>query len=182
MIAEVRRLIPSKPIRYVVNTHHHFDHSGGLRTYVAQSATVVTHQGNRDFYSDVSFHPGTRTMEPDILSSRMPWFGGNRVPTFETVGTKYVISDGVRTLDLYPMQGLDHAAGMLIAYLPTERILINADLYSPPAPGAQAPAVNANMRSLAANIRRLNLNVDRHVGIHGGVASQQDFLAIVGNQ
>jgi glyoxylase-like metal-dependent hydrolase (beta-lactamase superfamily II) len=182
VIAEVKRLIPNKPIRYVVNTHHHFDHSGGLRTYVAQSATVVTHQGNRDFYQHVVFHPGTRTMEPDILSSRMPWFGGNRVPTFETVGTKYVISDGVRTLDLYAMQGLDHAAGMLIAYLPTERILINADLYSPPAPGAQAPAANASMRSLAANIRRLNLNVDRHVGIHGQVASHQDFLGIVGNQ
>jgi glyoxylase-like metal-dependent hydrolase (beta-lactamase superfamily II) len=181
VIAEVRRLIPNKPIRYVVNTHHHFDHSGGLRTYVAQSATVVTHQGNRDFYSEVAFHPGTRTMEPDLLSSRMPWFGGNRVPTFETVATKYTISDGTRTLDLYPVQGLDHAAGMLVAYLPTERILINADLYSPPAPGAQAPAVNASMRTLAANVSRLNLNVDRHVGIHGAVASHQDFLALVGN-
>ena len=85
VIGEVRRIIPNKPIRYVVNTHHHFDHSGGLRTYVAQSATVVTHQGNRDFFYDVLFHPGPRTLAPDILSTRMPWFGGNRIPAFETV-------------------------------------------------------------------------------------------------
>ena len=50
VIAEVRRLLPKKPIRYIVNTHHHSDHAGGLRTYVAQSATVVTHEANRNFF------------------------------------------------------------------------------------------------------------------------------------
>ena len=43
VIAEVKKLTPTKPIRYLVNTHHHFDHSGGLRTYVAEGATIVTH-------------------------------------------------------------------------------------------------------------------------------------------
>ena len=181
VIAEVRRLIPNKPIRYVVNTHHHFDHSGGLRTYVAQSATVVTHQGNRDFYDDVFFHPGRRMLEPDILSDRMPWFAGNRVPAFETVNEKYVLSDGERTMDFYPVLGLAHNGTMLVAYLPTERILINADLYSPPALGAQPPSANASMRSLAQNIERLNLDVERHVGVHGQVGSHADFLRIVGN-
>jgi glyoxylase-like metal-dependent hydrolase (beta-lactamase superfamily II) len=180
VIAEVRKRIPNKPIRYVVNTHHHFDHSGGLRTYVAQSATVVTHQGNRDFYYDVFFHPGTRTLEPDILSSRMPWFGGNRIPAFETVTQKYVLSDGVRTMDIYPVQGLDHDGNMLIAYLPTEKILINADLYSVPAPGAPAPAPNQSTRALAQNIQRLKLNVERHVGVHGDVGSHQEFMKVSG--
>ena len=180
VIAEVRRLIPNKPIRYVVNTHHHFDHSGGLRAYVAQSATVVTHQANRDFYDDVVFHPGARTLEPDTLSSLMPWFAGNRVPAFELVNQKYVLSDGARTMDIYPVQGLAHSGTMLIAYLPTEKILINADLYSPPAAGAQPPVANASMRSLQQNIQRLNLDVERHVGIHGQVATHADFLRIVG--
>jgi glyoxylase-like metal-dependent hydrolase (beta-lactamase superfamily II) len=180
VIAETRRLIPNKPIRYVVNTHHHFDHSGGLRTFVAQSATVVTHQGNREFYDDVVLHPGARTIEPDTLSSLMPWFAGNRVPAFETVNEKYVLSDGVRTMDIYPVQGLAHSGTMLVAYLPTEKILVNADLFSPPAPGAQTPAPNASMRTLSQNIRRLNLDVDRHVGIHGQVASHEDFLRILG--
>ena len=137
-----------------MNTHHHFDHAGGLRTYVAQSTTVVTHQGNRDFYDDVFFHPGRRILEPDILSGRMPWFSGNRIPAFETVNEKYVLSDGERTMDIYPVLGLAHNGNMLIAYLPTERILINADLYSPPAPGAQLPSANASMRSLSQNIER----------------------------
>ena len=181
VIAEVRRLTPNQPIRYVVNTHHHFDHAGGLRTYMAQSTTVVTHQGNRDFYYDVFFHPGRRTLEPDILSDRMPWFAGNRIPAFETVNEKYVISDGVRTMDLYPVLGLGHSGTMLVAYLPAERILINADLYSPPAPGAQPPLVNANMRSLYQNIQRLNLDVERHVGVHGQVGSHEDFVRIVGD-
>ena len=180
VIAEVRRVIPNKPIRYVVNTHHHFDHSGGLRTYVAQSTTVVTHQRNRDFYYDVFFHPGKRTLEPDILSSRMPWFAGDRIPAFETVNEKYVLSDGVRTMDIYPVLGLGHTGNMLIAYLPTERILVNADLYSPPAPGGQPPSANASMQSLYQNIRRLNLDVERHVGVHGQVGAHADFMRIVG--
>jgi glyoxylase-like metal-dependent hydrolase (beta-lactamase superfamily II) len=180
VIAEARRLIPGKPIRYVVNTHHHFDHSGGLRAYVAQSATVVTHQANRDFYDEVVLHPGARTLEPDTLSSLMPWFAGNRVPAFELVNQKYVLSDGVRTMDIYPVQGLAHSATMLIAYLPTEKILINADLYSPPAAGAQPPGANASMRSLLENIERLNLDVERHVGIHGQVGTHAEFLRIAG--
>ncbi len=180
VIAETRRLIPGKPIRYIVNTHHHFDHSGGLRTYVAQSATVVTHQANVEFYNDVVFHPGARNMESDVLSSTLPWFAGNRVPSFEAVNQKYVVSDGVRTLDLYPIQGLGHAGTMLVAYLPAEKILINADMYSPPAPGGQPPAATPAIRVLNDNIRRLGLDVDRHVGIHGQVGSHADFLRIVG--
>jgi glyoxylase-like metal-dependent hydrolase (beta-lactamase superfamily II) len=180
VIAEVRRLVPNKPIRYIVNTHHHFDHSGGLRTYVAESATVITHQQNREFYEDVLLHPAPRTLEPDRLSKLYPWFAGNRVPAIEAVNQKYVVSDGVRVLDLYPVQGLNHANNMLIAYLPAERILINADLYGPPAAGAQPPAMpNANMLTLRQNIQRLNLDVARHVGIHGAVGSHADFMSVV---
>ena len=88
VIAEVRKLVPNKPIRYIVNTHYHFDHSGGLRTYVAQGATVVTQAGNREFYEDVFFYPAPRTLEPDLLSTRYPWFRGNRANAFELVTDK----------------------------------------------------------------------------------------------
>src|SRR5437867_8952405 len=91
VIAEVKKLIPNKPIRYVVNTHHHFDHSGGLRTYVAEGATIVTHAANKDFFENVFFYPAPRTLEPDLLSSRYPWFRGNRIPLVEPVSEKYVI-------------------------------------------------------------------------------------------
>ena len=180
VIGEVQKLVPSKPVQYVVNTHHHFDHSGGLRTYVAHGATVVTHQSNRDFYENVLFYPAPRTLQPDLLSNRYPWFSGNRIPAIETVSRKYVLSDGIRTMDIYPVQNLNHNSNMLIVYLPTEKILVNADLYSPPAPGAQPPAVNANMTTLYDNIQRLKLEVSRHVPIHGIVGSNADFLKIVG--
>jgi glyoxylase-like metal-dependent hydrolase (beta-lactamase superfamily II) len=180
VIAEVARIIPNKPIRYVVNTHHHFDHSGGLRTFLAQGATVVTHQSNREYFENVHFNPAPRTLQPDRFSTYYPYFVAGRRPLpIEGVNQKYVISDGVRTLDLYPMQGLNHAATMLIAYLPKEKMLVNADLYSPPAAGAPMPAPNANMRSLQQNIQRLKLDVAQHVPIHGNPGPMEQFAKIV---
>ena len=175
VIAEVQKLVPSKPIRYVVNTHHHFDHSGGLRTYVAEGATIITHQGNRAFYENVAFHPAARPLQPDRLSL------APRAPVFETVNQKYVLSDGVRTLDVHLVQGLGHAQGMLVAYLPKEKILVNADLYSPPAQGAQPPAQPTPASIvLNNNVRRLNLDVTQHVPIHGRVGTNDEFVKIVG--
>jgi glyoxylase-like metal-dependent hydrolase (beta-lactamase superfamily II) len=175
----VYKLIPNKPIRYLVNTHHHFDHSGGLRTYVAEGATIVTHQGNREFYEKVLFSPAPRTLQPDRLYSLNPDVVRDAV--FETLNQKYVMSDGTRTLDVYPVQGLQHNATMLIAYLPKEKILINADLYSPPAQGAPPPAApTPSMVTLAQNIQRLKLDVTQHVPIHGRVGTMDEFAKIVG--
>ena len=175
VIAEIQKLAPNKPIRYVVNTHHHFDHSGGLRTYVAEGATIITHQGNRAFYENVAFHPAPRTLQPDRLSL------APRAAVFETVNQTYVLSDGVRTLDIHLVQGLGHAQGMLLAYLPKEKILVNADLYSPPAQGTQPPTTpTAASVALNNNIRRLGLTVSQHVPIHGRVGTQEEFAKIVG--
>jgi glyoxylase-like metal-dependent hydrolase (beta-lactamase superfamily II) len=178
VIGEVHRLVPSKAIRYIVNTHHHFDHSSGLRTYVAEGATVVTHQANREFYEKVLFSPAPRTLQPDRLFALNPDVVRDAV--FEPVNQKYVISDGTRVADVYPMQGLAHAATMLLVYLPKEKILVSADLYSPPAVGAKPPAPNANMVALRQNIERLRLDVAQHVPIHGGVGTHDEFMRIVG--
>jgi len=181
VIAEVNRLVPGKPIQYLVNTHHHFDHSGGLRTYVAQGTTIVTHQSNREFYEDVLFYPAPRTLQPDRLSTQYPWFAGNRIPPIETVSQKYVLSDGARTMDVLPVQGLAHVSNMMIVYLPTEKLLINADLYSPPAAGAPAPVVTASMKTYLENIRRLKLDVAQHVPLHGVPGAHAEFLKIMGS-
>jgi hypothetical protein len=103
-----------------------------------------------------------------------------RDPVFELVNQKYVISDGVRTLDVHPVQGLNHAGTMVVAHLPRERIVVNADLYSPPAQGAPAPMPNANMRALQQTIQRLRLDVAQHVPIHGRVGTHDEFMKIVG--
>jgi glyoxylase-like metal-dependent hydrolase (beta-lactamase superfamily II) len=184
VIAEVQKLVPGKVIRYLINTHHHFDHSGGVRTYIAHGAILVTHEVNRDFYNDLVLYPYPRLMQPDILSTFYPRFGPSRRPLFETVSAttekaKFVISDGARILEMHAVAGLNHSGEMLIAYLPAEKILVNADLYSPPAQGAQPPAVNQSMTALRNNIQRLKLDVAQHVPIHGVPGTHEQFLAIV---
>ena len=86
-------------------------------------------------------------------------------------------------LDVYALQGVDHSGGMLVAYLPAEKILINADLYGPPAATArQLPAASAGVRQLNQNIQRLRLDVQRHVGIHGQVGTHEVFQPIAGTR
>jgi glyoxylase-like metal-dependent hydrolase (beta-lactamase superfamily II) len=181
VIDAVTKLIPAKPIRYVVNTHHHFDHSGGLRTYLSQGTTIVTHQMNRDFYQNVMFSPAPRALQPDRLAMFYPMYVTSRRPMrIETVDQQYVLTDGLRILELHPVQGLQHAQGMLVAYLPKERLLLNADLYSPPAQGAATPAMpSAAARSLAQTIQRLKLDVAQHVPVHGRVGTHDEFMKIM---
>jgi len=194
VIEEVNKLIPDKPIRYLVNTHHHFDHAGGLRTYLAQGTTIVTHESNRDYYLQILFHPGGWTLQPDRLATYYPMFMISRRPApIETVQDKDVLSDGVRTMDIYHVQDMsyaledpsyrqgNHSEDMLMAYLPKEKILVNADLYTPPAPGAPPPAaLNPGTLTLYQNIKRLKLDVAQHAPIHGRPAPNDEFLKIVG--
>jgi glyoxylase-like metal-dependent hydrolase (beta-lactamase superfamily II) len=196
-IREIQRVIPNKPIRNLVVTHHHFDHSGGVRTYVAHGATLITHENSREFFDrHVLGHAFPRTMQPDILSTYYPRFAADRLPVFNTIEAprgntrinplaaasraKLVLTDGKQTIELHSVTGLDHTGDMLIAYLPNERMLVNADLFSPPAAGAAAPMPNQSMQALRDNITRLRLDVGRHVGIHGDVSTHQQFMKIVG--
>jgi glyoxylase-like metal-dependent hydrolase (beta-lactamase superfamily II) len=172
VIREVNRLIPNKEIRYVVNTHHHWDHLGGIRTYVHEGATVITHEGNRPYYQEV-LRARPWVLEPDRFSLNPPeeWSEGY---IFETVREKYVLSDGTRTVELHSVQGLAHAVGMLMAYIPKEKILVQADLYNP-----QAAAPNASTRTLNQNIQRLKLDVATIVGIHGNPGPMTQFVQLM---
>ena len=173
VIAEVKKLLPDKPIRYLVNTHHHFDHSGGIRTYVAEGATIITHEINKPFYEQAFRAP--RTLSPDRLSQ-------SNVPAkFETMTDKHVVTDGTRTMELHLTQGSGHNAGLIMAYLPRERILIEADSFSPPPPGAPPPAVISPYSvNLYENIERLRLAVQRIVPIHGRVVPLADLRRVIG--
>jgi glyoxylase-like metal-dependent hydrolase (beta-lactamase superfamily II) len=177
VIEEVVRLIPDKPIRFLVNTHQHFDHIGGLRTYLHIGATIVTHVKNYDFYNRDVLNYTPRTVMPDMVSQWPPTElteGYN----LETVRENYALTDARRTLKVYYVQPLQHAEGMLMAYLPAERLLIEADLFDTH-PGRPAGPSGAT-RSLVNQVRALKLDVDQVVPIHGAPAPWRDVVAASG--
>ena len=184
VLEAVAKVIPNKLVRYIVNTHHHFDHSSGLRTYIAQGSTLVTHRDNADFYEQVMFSPAPRTLQPDRLALFYPNFTASRRPVpIERVNQKYVLSDGARVVELHPIQGASHIGPMLVAYLPKEKILVNADLYTPPAQGARPPSqAMQGIQTLAGNIARLKLDVAQHATLHGmSPVSHENFLKLATN-
>ena len=176
VIAETKKLVPAKPIRYLINTHHHFDHSSGIRPFVANGVTIVTHRINTDFYNRVLRLP--HTLNPDQLSA------SPRAARFETLTDKYVMSDGTRSLELHVLQGNTHNPGLLLVYLPKERLLHQADAFTAPPPGAPLPPainmVNARNLNLAANIDRLRLQVDQITAAHGRVMPVADLWKAIG--
>ena len=182
VIAEIRKLMPNKPIDYVVNTHHHFDHSGGLRTYVHdEGSAIITYRGNRDFYGQELFSlKAQRTLEPDRLSLFPPEEAAEGY-RFETVVEKYTLSDGTRTMDVHHIQGLNHVDGMLIAHLPKEKIVVEADMYNAPPAGAPTPPPTAAAKTFLSNVRRLKLDVATLAPIHGPVMAWGDFVKVMGS-
>ena len=158
VIAKARELRPNKPLRYAVNTHHHHDHSGGVRAAISEGLTIVTHSGNAAFYRDVARR--RHTLEPDALA-RAP-----TTPTIVTVGAKRVFQDRARTVELHHVRGSPHSSTMIVAYLPTERLLVQADAYNPPAPNTPPPPAFPFAKNLVENVERLGLRVDRVAALH----------------
>ena len=160
IIAEVKRLFPAKRIKYVVNTHPHFDHAAGLPPFVAEGVTILEHDNSRYFLEASLSEP--RTLAGDVLAK------SRKKPKVEGVIDKLVLQDATRTLELHAVKNLDHSDAMLIAYLPKEKILFTAD-FDVPAPGQP---VSSSMQTLAANIERLQLDFDRHVTVHPADANR----------
>jgi hypothetical protein len=179
VINEIVRLVPNKPIRFVVNTHDHFDHMGGLRTYHHIGATIITHKRNRVFFEDELLNYVLRTLEPDMVTLYQPTEIREGY-VMETVAENYVISDGSRNLHVSYVQPLSHVEGMLMAYLPSEKIVIEADLYDPPAAGEALPAATDVHRAFHQHVRRLGLDVSGIAPIHGPAVEWGQFLKVVG--
>ncbi|OFV90338.1 MAG: hypothetical protein A3H95_03495 [Acidobacteria bacterium RIFCSPLOWO2_02_FULL_64_15] len=189
ILTEAKKVVPNKPIRYVVNTHHHIDHSSGIPAMVAEGITVITHQNNKALWERALGAP--RTLGDDLLAKK----GGTVKAKIETVtGDKRVLQDATRTLELHVIKGLAHADGMLVAYLPKEKIVLQADLFNVPAlpnPNAPPPAappapapVNVATVVFVANAERLGLDYQSVVSVHAPnpdrPMTRQDVLAAIG--
>ncbi len=174
VIEAIVKLIPNKPIRFLVNTHQHFDHIGGLRTYMHIGATIITHWKNLAFYTRDVLNYAPRMLEPDMLSLWPPTEVAEGYQ-YETVRENYVLSDGRRQMHISYVQPLAHVEGMLLAYLPNEKIVIEADLYD----GGTVTATAAN-QALKRHVQRLGLDVVTIAPIHGRPVAWNDFLKLVG--
>jgi glyoxylase-like metal-dependent hydrolase (beta-lactamase superfamily II) len=165
VIAKARELRPDKPLTHVVNSHHHFDHSGGIRAAVAEGLTIITHQGNAAFIEDVVKRPHTRV--PDALSKNP------RPLKIETVAGEKVITDGTVTVHLYDAPS-EHSETMLMAYLPRERALIVIDLYEP------GEAVHMFAARFLEDLKKRKLRVERIVPLHGKIVPYSQLVKDAG--
>src|SRR5712691_4765839 len=161
VLAKAKELIPNKPIRYVVTSHHHWDHLGGIRMAMNEGATIVTYQGNKAFLERVA--KTQHTINPDPLSASKK---GVKV---QTVGDDYVLTDGSRKIELHRLTGYEHTGDMLVLYLPKEQLLAEPDAFTPP-PQAGTPLGRTAIpyaKALYDNIQRLKLNIKVITPLHG---------------
>jgi glyoxylase-like metal-dependent hydrolase (beta-lactamase superfamily II) len=174
VLAEARSLVPAKPIKYVIASHHHFDHSGGLRAFAAEGATVVTHDSARAYLEKALAAPAS--VAPDHMAK------ARRTPVVEGVRDRRVLTDGTRTVEIHHIAGNSHADSLLMVYLPREQLLSEADVFTPP-PAGTPPAMPPSpfTTNLTENLTKLNLTVDRILPLHGRLVPIADLHTAVGH-
>lgn len=173
VIATVATLASGKPIRYVVPTHHHDDHFVGVRYHIANGATVVTTAGNLDYLRRIVTAPTSSLM---LARNQVPPTSNYKVETI--TGAKRVFTDGTRSLEIHQVTS-PHAEEMLVAWIPSEGILFQADLIEAPPSGVALPGNNApTTMHLADVIRDKRWNVRVFAGSHATLQSPQVFVEI----
>jgi glyoxylase-like metal-dependent hydrolase (beta-lactamase superfamily II) len=162
VVGSIKERFPSKPLHAVIPTHHHLDHSGGIRAFMSEGAPIVAPFVARDFYLRVARAPHTR--QPDSLERN------KRAVVIEAFGGgPRVLTDGSRRVEVHPMP-TGHAEDNVVIYLPGEKMVIEADHVSPR--GGQVRPVPL-VQEFVAGLDRLNLDVATIVGIHGDSTSMQ---------
>jgi glyoxylase-like metal-dependent hydrolase (beta-lactamase superfamily II) len=157
---------PGKTVTHVILTHHHRDHVGAIRTFIARGATVVVGEASAAFFAEVA--RARRTIEPDELSAAP----AEAEIVAVAAGGSITVADGARPVVAVAADSV-HAADMVFVHLPGQRILFESDLYSP-----GFPAIPFFAAEVERNVDARGLGVDTLVGGHGfGTSSYAEFLA-----
>jgi glyoxylase-like metal-dependent hydrolase (beta-lactamase superfamily II) len=170
-IEQIKKTIPNKPIRYVAVTHHHDDHAGGIRAYMAEGATLIVAPGEEAFFKKVS---AVRFgADPDTLT-RNP-----REPKFEPLQNgKRVLTDGTTTVEIYDIGKGPHAEEMLVAYFPDHKFIYQGDLLNRPSNGDQ-PIANDTSAHFLNWIDSKKLPVEVTIPVHGPPTTIAEFRKAV---
>lgn len=168
VIGWIESTFPGKPITHVIATHHHTDHSAGLRAYAGRGATVVVHEAARDFFTDIFARPST--LRPDALAENPQTV---HIETMPAEGF-YTIDDDERAVALYPLAD-PHAADMVFIHVPDAGIVFVSDIYSP---NPNAPA-GPGGASLQAAIEAAGVDVSLIAGGHGGIVDYSTFESLL---
>jgi len=174
VIAKAKELIPNKPIKYLINTHAHFDHAGGLRTFVDEGASIVTLKANKPYYEKV--WATAHSIHPDRLEA------SKKAPNFVALTDKCLLADEKHPIEIHSIANNGHNDAFVLAYLPNDKVLIEADAYTPLAANAPVPtSVNPYSANLYENIQKLNLNVEKIAALHGPrLVTLADLQAYIG--
>lgn len=172
VLAAVNSLVPGKAVKSVVNSHAHFDHAGGLRAAVAAGATVITQQQNKAYY-ERAFATHSSVRGDRLTTSK-------RKAVIRGVDGKLVLEAGGRNVEIHRIRGNVHNDAFLMVWLPGEKLLIEADAFTPtPKPPAQP---NPSTVNLVENIERLKLPVARILPLHGEVVPVAALHAATGRK
>ncbi len=170
----IREQFPTKPVKYVAVSHHHYDHIGGVRAAAAMGATILVEKGNEPVLRPLL--EARHTHPQDELDKRRNSQPAQQVGSIEVYEGKKIISEGGQSLALFPVSFPEHVDPMVLAYASSSRALFQPDLYTPPATANGGPPA----QHLLQAIRQLNLKVDTMVGGHGGTGTFADFVKAAG--
>jgi glyoxylase-like metal-dependent hydrolase (beta-lactamase superfamily II) len=173
VMAKIKETIPNKPIKYIVATHFHDDHSGGVRTYLGEGATLITTPGNRGYFEKMA--QAVRTIAPDALTLKP------RQPVIETIqNMKRVFTDDAHTVEVYDIGPGPHTKEMLIVYLPKEKIVFQGDLLNLPQAGTtMITPGNETTAHFADRLKALGLSVEKIAAVHGRIGTMDDLRVAI---
>jgi glyoxylase-like metal-dependent hydrolase (beta-lactamase superfamily II) len=156
VMAAAKQAIPNKPVRFVVNSHPHFDHAGGLAAAVAEGAAILTHRNNEPVLERLL--AGPRTLVGDSLSK----LSNRRTNVVEAVGDRDVRKGtNGKVVELHHVPN-EHSDGMFAVYLPAEKSLYTADITAVNPTPAQLPVLRAAVDTLT----RLKIDYNTWIPAH----------------
>lgn len=168
-LSAIRAKYLNKPVKYLVLTHHHMDHAGGLRAYAASGATLVVGKGTSEHYRRVLAAPSTRN--PDLSPQDL-----SRTQIVE-VADKYSIVDARREVQVFAVDPNPHAQGLLIGYVPDAKLGFVTDIWSP-SPAPLPDKLNPAMAALVASVKKAGIQPAKFAGGHGSTADYAPLAAL----